>query len=403
MAGEQDRYREVDRALHDRRRVVTCEGPDGPAGLTTNAITSVSLEPLLLLVCFDNDSRTLPVVRESRRFAVNVLREGQEDLARVFASKRIAREKFESVTHTVEHGVPVLDGALAWLACDLRELLPGGDHTIGIGEVTQMDADRRRPPARSGTRAATRAWPDGCVRARLRPYVAQHPQRQERDHQRGDRHHAGLAAHDRPDDVVLALLRQLRRRRCASSRPRWSSTVCAEATRSCSAMIETDDRQQQVEVEQVVARRRKPLTSRTRRQQRQQARRDLARADRHARTRDRPRRATRPTRRAPPRRGSAPPRRSPRCPSTAPIRALCHKVSRAGCGPAPTDTNVPVLSTYAPAIVFVVLGAVIGIAFTVLNGVLGTPPRESRARRTRTSRGWRRRSSRASVSGSAST
>jgi 3-hydroxy-9,10-secoandrosta-1,3,5(10)-triene-9,17-dione monooxygenase reductase component len=120
---------------------VTSHGADGPAGLTTNAVASVSLDPLLLLVCFDNGSRTLPAVRASRRFAVNVLRAGQEELAAVFASKRVAREKFESVTHEIAHGVPVLDGALAWLACDLRELHPAGDHTIGIGEVTQMDAD----------------------------------------------------------------------------------------------------------------------------------------------------------------------------------------------------------------------------------------------------------------------
>jgi flavin reductase (DIM6/NTAB) family NADH-FMN oxidoreductase RutF len=80
-------------------------------------------------------------VRDARRFAVNVLRAGQEDLAAVFASKRVGREKFESVTHVDAHGVPVLDGALAWLACDLRELHPGGDHTIGIGAVTHLDAD----------------------------------------------------------------------------------------------------------------------------------------------------------------------------------------------------------------------------------------------------------------------
>jgi len=117
--------------------VVTCHGPDGPAGLTTNAVTSLSLDPLLLLICFDNDSRTLPAVRAARRFAVNVLARGQEDLAKVFASKRLAAEKFEAVTHDTAHGVPVLDGALAWIACNLRELLPGGDHTIGIGAVTQ--------------------------------------------------------------------------------------------------------------------------------------------------------------------------------------------------------------------------------------------------------------------------
>ncbi len=126
--------------------VVTATGPEGPVGMTANAVTSLSLEPLLLLVCFDNASRTLVAVRHARRFAVNVLRAGQEDLARVFASKRVAREKFEAVTHMVAHGVPVLDGALAWLACDLRELHPGGDHTIGIGAVTHLDADPRGEP-----------------------------------------------------------------------------------------------------------------------------------------------------------------------------------------------------------------------------------------------------------------
>ncbi len=125
--------------------VVTCQGPDGPAGLTTNAVTSLSLDPLLLLVCFDNGSRTLTAVRATRRFAVNVLRAGQDELAAVFASKRVAREKFAAVTHTVAHGVPVLDDALAWVACDLAELLPGGDHTIGIGAVTHAAGGESDP------------------------------------------------------------------------------------------------------------------------------------------------------------------------------------------------------------------------------------------------------------------
>jgi 3-hydroxy-9,10-secoandrosta-1,3,5(10)-triene-9,17-dione monooxygenase reductase component len=135
------RFRQVIGHFATGVAIVTCYGDDGPSGLTTNAITSVSLEPQLLLVCFDNASRTLPAVRESRRFAVNMLRAGQEDLAQVFASKRVAREKFEAVTHVEAHGVPVLDGALAWLACDLTALHPAGDHTIGIGEISHMDAD----------------------------------------------------------------------------------------------------------------------------------------------------------------------------------------------------------------------------------------------------------------------
>jgi flavin reductase (DIM6/NTAB) family NADH-FMN oxidoreductase RutF len=142
---EVDRFREVIGHFPTGVAIITCQGPDGPAGLTTNAITSLSLDPLLMLVCFDNGSRTLDAVRREQRFAINVLRAGSEDLAAVFASKRVPGEKFEATTHTVAHGVPVLDDALAWLACDLTELYPGGDHTIGIGAVTQMDATDGEP------------------------------------------------------------------------------------------------------------------------------------------------------------------------------------------------------------------------------------------------------------------
>jgi flavin reductase (DIM6/NTAB) family NADH-FMN oxidoreductase RutF len=138
-------YRDVIGHFATGVAIVTCQGEEGPAGLTTNAVTSLSLDPLLLVVCFDNSSRTLPAVSSAKRFAVNVLRAGQEDLAAVFASKRVGREKFESVTHTVAHGVPVLDNALAWVACELVELLPGGDHTIGIGSVIAGAATEGEP------------------------------------------------------------------------------------------------------------------------------------------------------------------------------------------------------------------------------------------------------------------
>jgi 3-hydroxy-9,10-secoandrosta-1,3,5(10)-triene-9,17-dione monooxygenase reductase component len=138
------RYREVIGSFATGVAIVTAHGDDGPAGLTTNAVTSLSLDPLLLLVCFDNGSRTLPIVQRAGRFAVNVLHAGQEELARVFASKRVAEEKFDAATHTVAHGVPVLDDALAWIVCDLESLTPAGDHSIGIGRVTHMSADDGR-------------------------------------------------------------------------------------------------------------------------------------------------------------------------------------------------------------------------------------------------------------------
>jgi 3-hydroxy-9,10-secoandrosta-1,3,5(10)-triene-9,17-dione monooxygenase reductase component len=124
---------------------VTIVTAPGPAGLTTNAFSSLSLDPPLVLVCFDNTSRTLPAVEAAGRFAVNILRDDQEPLARLFASKRVAADKFAEATHTEDHGVPVLDGALAWIVCTLDRLVPGGDHTIAIGAVTAMEVTEGEP------------------------------------------------------------------------------------------------------------------------------------------------------------------------------------------------------------------------------------------------------------------
>jgi 3-hydroxy-9,10-secoandrosta-1,3,5(10)-triene-9,17-dione monooxygenase reductase component len=133
-------FREVMSYFTTGVTVVTASTPEGPIGMTANAVCSLSLEPLLLLVCFANDARTLPPVKASGRFGVNVLAAGQEELARLFASKRPEEEKFAGVQHSVHDGIPVIDGVLAWVGCTLKELIPGGDHTIGIGTVTAAEA-----------------------------------------------------------------------------------------------------------------------------------------------------------------------------------------------------------------------------------------------------------------------
>jgi flavin reductase (DIM6/NTAB) family NADH-FMN oxidoreductase RutF len=125
--------------------VVTAHSERGPVGMTANAVCSLSLDPLLLLVCFDNSARTLPVVAEGERFGVNVLARGQEPIARLFASKTPETEKFAEVPHSVHDGIPVIEGVLAWVGCTLQELVPGGDHTIGIGAVTAAEAGTGEP------------------------------------------------------------------------------------------------------------------------------------------------------------------------------------------------------------------------------------------------------------------
>jgi flavin reductase (DIM6/NTAB) family NADH-FMN oxidoreductase RutF len=115
--------------------VVTAAGSEGPAGATANAVTSLSLDPPLMLACLDRGSRTLDAIRADGAFGVSVLAAGQAAVARGFASKAPHTEKFREVGWSERDGVPVLDGAIGWVACRLRELHPGGDHEIAIGDV----------------------------------------------------------------------------------------------------------------------------------------------------------------------------------------------------------------------------------------------------------------------------
>ena len=125
--------------------VVTGASEDGPAGATANAVTSLSLDPPLMLACLDRGSRTLDVVRAAGAFGVSVLASGQEPLARGFASKAPHTEKFREVGWSEREGVPILDGAIAWVACSLRELHAGGDHEIAVGDVLAAGGDGGDP------------------------------------------------------------------------------------------------------------------------------------------------------------------------------------------------------------------------------------------------------------------
>lgn len=120
--------------------VVSAPGAPAPAGATANAVASLSLDPPMMLVCLDRASRTLDAVRRSGRFAVNVLGAEGEDHARAFASTAPHPQKWEGVAWTERAGIPVMDEALVWVACELRDLLDGGDHVIVTGTVLALGA-----------------------------------------------------------------------------------------------------------------------------------------------------------------------------------------------------------------------------------------------------------------------
>jgi 3-hydroxy-9,10-secoandrosta-1,3,5(10)-triene-9,17-dione monooxygenase reductase component len=115
--------------------VVTAQAHDGPAGATANALTSLSLQPPLALVCFDLSSRTLHAVRESERFCINMLAVGQEEISRLFATKQSQEEKFVGIEFTLEQGAPVIGGCLAYLVCALDSEFGRGDHVVAVGQV----------------------------------------------------------------------------------------------------------------------------------------------------------------------------------------------------------------------------------------------------------------------------
>jgi 3-hydroxy-9,10-secoandrosta-1,3,5(10)-triene-9,17-dione monooxygenase reductase component len=125
--------------------VVTAIGENGPSGATANAVTSLSLDPPMMLACLDRGSRTLTSVRAQGRFGVNALAAGQEDIARRFARKNPESEKWEGTEWSERDDLPRLSGALLWVACELRDLIDGGDHLILTGNVLAAESREGQP------------------------------------------------------------------------------------------------------------------------------------------------------------------------------------------------------------------------------------------------------------------
>lgn len=113
-------------------------------GMTANAVTSLSLDPPLLLVAVDRRAQMHETLLASRFFAVNMLTEEQEELSRRFAM-RGPKEWSDLAVSTAVTGAPIFEGALAYVDCQLSEVLPGGDHQIFIGEIVGGAIGSGRP------------------------------------------------------------------------------------------------------------------------------------------------------------------------------------------------------------------------------------------------------------------
>jgi flavin reductase (DIM6/NTAB) family NADH-FMN oxidoreductase RutF len=129
--------------------VITVDYEGEVHGMTANAFTSVSLDPMLVLVCVDHRARTHAHLHAKKRFGVNVLAEDQRRISEYYASparthERAAQEAGACFERT-QHGTPVLCGALAYLECRLHSAQDAGDHTIFIAEVEEVVVREGRP------------------------------------------------------------------------------------------------------------------------------------------------------------------------------------------------------------------------------------------------------------------
>ncbi len=110
-------------------------------GMTANAFTAVSLDPVLVLVCVDHRARTHAHLHARKRFGVNVLRSDQQAISEYYARSAETHQHPEAAGACFDRtaqGTPVLQGALAYLECRLHSTQTAGDHTIFIAEVEEV-------------------------------------------------------------------------------------------------------------------------------------------------------------------------------------------------------------------------------------------------------------------------
>ena len=142
MAVTQTEFRKAMASFATGVTVITVDCEGEVHGMTANAFASVSLDPLLVLVCVDQQARTHAHLHTKKRFGVNVLAENQTAISQYYAdpnpthrhAERDAGARFDRT----QHGTPVLHGALAYLECRLHTVQDAGDHTIFIAEVEDV-------------------------------------------------------------------------------------------------------------------------------------------------------------------------------------------------------------------------------------------------------------------------
>jgi 3-hydroxy-9,10-secoandrosta-1,3,5(10)-triene-9,17-dione monooxygenase reductase component len=130
-------FRDVLAQLPTGVAVIASHGDEGPLGLVANSVTSVSLDPPLILFCPAKTSTTWPKIRSGGAFCLNVLADHHEDLSRKFARK--GGDRFAGVAYSSRDAGPALTEAVAWIECGVHAEHDAGDHTIVVASVMAME------------------------------------------------------------------------------------------------------------------------------------------------------------------------------------------------------------------------------------------------------------------------
>ena len=126
--------------------ITTLEKDGSTHGMTANGIASVSLEPMLVMVCVGHNANTFPIIEESGRYGINILSESQRDIGEFYASSaNQGNEKFESDFTASKTGIPFVNNALASMDCKVVSAHREGDHTIFIGSVEEIQVNEGKP------------------------------------------------------------------------------------------------------------------------------------------------------------------------------------------------------------------------------------------------------------------
>ncbi len=137
-------YREVLTRYATGVTVVTTLDDEGdgaqPWGTTVNSFTGISLDPPLVMVAIGRERSIHPIIERTRRFGVNILGEDSQQISDCFAGapSPLPRSAFCNAAYSLgEAGLPVLDAAVAHLACEVERVIEAGDHTIYLGLVVE--------------------------------------------------------------------------------------------------------------------------------------------------------------------------------------------------------------------------------------------------------------------------